>query len=405
MLVFLFGLFTLSQFIQTPIDLYTIKWATLGAFVLFLFLARGSRIYNEIAKSFRFCPEIPLLIGWCLISSIASRYKTESFLTTLTFLGGFIFFYVALPSFLKNKGNSPIWFLRTYLLIAVPFMMFNLLLLLEDPSYLLLKKLRFTGTMERGGYVGVMVLPVLLSCAALALKNRGMRKLLLMLCSAIAGMIILATNARSAWVGAVVGLLILFAMSSRKALTVTLLLALLTVSADVTINEGRAIESLRRASRIETDFTTGRMNIWESSMYLFEQAPIWGVGLKGQYLIFSDIGIGVFLGRPGHSSYVAALVELGVVGFLLFILTQAHGVIAAWRNWSATKDSIYASIVAILVSFMVISIVEGTTFGFGNTGSLLFWGLSALSVHSSFFRCSVVNKDTTDAENNRYSLL
>lgn len=61
---------------------------------------------------------------------------------------------------------------------------------------------------------------------------------------------------------------------------------------------------------VNNDLTNGRTEIWKDSMELFFEKPIFGIGLKKYYLI---------RGLDIHNTYLQYLVEMGIVGFIVFI--------------------------------------------------------------------------------------
>lgn len=74
------------------------------------------------------------------------------------------------------------------------------------------------------------------------------------------------------------------------------------------------------------DVTSGRVYLYEHALNLFNEAPILGIGWRGFY----ESSLGVInlnkLSHP-HNIYIQLLTELGIVGFLLFMIPVVYAFI------------------------------------------------------------------------------
>jgi O-antigen ligase len=132
---------------------------------------------------------------------------------------------------------------------------------------------------------------------------------------------------------------------------------------------------LDRASRIvsavseQGDQGSGRIDLWRSALTAFDQEPWFGLGAGNFYgeavsLMQQTPGVRVSFiyysagleGRPTHSIYLDALADLGVVGFVLFLLllglTGRYLFLAYRRTRRAGELDLQRMTVAITVMFI-----------------------------------------------------
>src|SRR5699024_10918747 len=71
------------------------------------------------------------------------------------------------------------------------------------------------------------------------------------------------------------------------------------------------------------DVTSGRVYLYEHAYNLFNESPILGIGWKG----CQELSIGVInsnIGSHPHNIYFQVLTELGIVGFILFMIPVVY---------------------------------------------------------------------------------
>jgi O-antigen ligase len=68
---------------------------------------------------------------------------------------------------------------------------------------------------------------------------------------------------------------------------------------------------------------TGRVSIWRDGLTSFAAHPLVGVG-SNMYRSINSVG------KVAHNSFLSVLVEVGLIGFALFVLILAIAVIKAW---------------------------------------------------------------------------
>ena len=70
------------------------------------------------------------------------------------------------------------------------------------------------------------------------------------------------------------------------------------------------VSAWQRMTSINLDNDNGRFLLWEYSLKLFQEHPIFGNGIRAMYISF---------GKASHNTYLQLLVEDGAIGFIIFI--------------------------------------------------------------------------------------
>ena len=112
-----------------------------------------------------------------------------------------------------------------------------------------------------------------------------------------------------------------------------------------------------------SDFTSGRIGIWEFSLNLWQENPILGAGYRTFELIPASHGY------TAHNIYLSILAELGVVGLFMLLVVFVIIVVSGIKSSVKTDRMLLGVIVVILASGMT----EAYLFGFGGTNSMITW--------------------------------
>ena len=106
----------------------------------------------------------------------------------------------------------------------------------------------------------------------------------------------------------------------------------------------QTLESFQRLGTTASELTEGdlnnRTNNWSEGLESFVEHPIIGVGTNMYRSVNS-------LGKVGHNSFISVLVELGLVGFLLFGIILAIVVTQAWSHPSKWDKSFWLTVFAV----------------------------------------------------------
>src|SRR5690625_2212277 len=86
------------------------------------------------------------------------------------------------------------------------------------------------------------------------------------------------------------------------------------------------------------DISSGRLTLYERSWYLFNDNPIFGIGWKE--FINNSLGlINTDEGSHPHNIYLQLLTELGILGFILFIIPVIYLYFKTYRLLRATRKA------------------------------------------------------------------
>ena len=246
-----------------------------------------------------------------------------------------------------------------------------------------LAELRQTGFHGSANYFALYQLVILPPTLVLAAMDRRpeRRPFYYAVIAFIALSVVLSQSRMGVVVLVAVALLVLllptrffFAQATQK---VTYAGTLLLIAALVAIAAPAGF--LDRASRIHTavseegDQGSGRLDLWRGALTAFEQEPWLGLGAGNFYgeavsLLQQTPGVRVSFiyysagleGRPTHSIYFDALADLGVVGFVIFILllglTGRYLFLAYRRSRRAGDRDLERMTVAIVVIFVATAI-------------------------------------------------
>jgi O-antigen ligase len=106
----------------------------------------------------------------------------------------------------------------------------------------------------------------------------------------------------------------------------------------------QTLRSFERFSTIGTELTQGDLNkrtdLWREGLATFVEHPLTGVG-SGMYRSVNSSG------KVAHNSYISVLVELGLIGFVLFGIILAIAVAQAWSHPSGWDKSFWLSLLLV----------------------------------------------------------
>jgi O-antigen ligase len=110
------------------------------------------------------------------------------------------------------------------------------------------------------------------------------------------------------------------------------------------------------------EVTTGRTRIWMQARKLFESAPGIGQGFGESYrsgpTFFDEFGNAY---QGVHNGYITLLVDLGVVGFLVYLVMVITTIWAAGRIRGREVDALLSMLIAFIVYNLVESAIDKVT--------------------------------------------
>lgn len=182
------------------------------------------------------------------------------------------------------------------------------------------------------GFVMALGLPVAWYLAGSINKNGigGFLRLLNYLYIPAALLGIALSGTRTALIASVIGMAFGLASLTRVRLFARILIFILLSSAIlILLPYVQTLESFQRLGTTGEEITAGdlnnRTNNWSEGLASFVQRPLLGVGSNMYRSINS-------LGKVGHNSFISVLIELGLIGFILFFVILMIAFVQAWRQ-------------------------------------------------------------------------
>jgi len=138
------------------------------------------------------------------------------------------------------------------------------------------------------------------------------------------------SGTRTALIAAVPGMAFGLASLTRLRLWARVAIFLLLISAvTMLIPHVQTLRSFQRFSTVATELAEGDLNqrtlLWREGLASFAEHPLLGVGSNMYRSVNS-------LGKVAHNSFLSVLVEVGLIGFVLFGMIVTIAVIQAWNQ-------------------------------------------------------------------------
>jgi O-antigen ligase len=123
---------------------------------------------------------------------------------------------------------------------------------------------------------------------------------------------------------------------------------------------------------------TTRTDLWQMKLSLAALSPIFGYGWSGSFLA-SSVAYGLY--TDSHNQYIETLVDLGIPGLIIFLSLLAYIVYLTWDLRNITNDPFFAQMSkALFTSFVgfYVTMFGIVTLETGNPTSSIFWALVGL---------------------------
>jgi len=180
----------------------------------------------------------------------------------------------------------------------------------------------------------------------------GLGRIFLAVCFFLVLMTIIMSVSRGGFIGLIAVGVYLFMRSPRKAKGYSLAVIVLVILLFIQFAPDTYWDRISTIwnPQTECDETgAGRTEIWKKGLKIFLTHPILGVGIDNFTTAY-----GISLGTPGkwsavHNSFLQIVVELGIVGIILFIFLTLGTVLKMrklqklWKNEKKLKDFIWLS--------------------------------------------------------------
>lgn len=166
---------------------------------------------------------------------------------------------------------------------------------------------------------------------------------------------ILVTGSRTGLVSLLAGAVLAMVLGLRLGWGARIALVLFAVMSLLTVNEVVPEESWVRLSTLGTEAMAGRFHgrerVWEAGIKAWDNAPIWGVGLGG----FRAAARAEGADGVAHNTFVSILVELGIIGLVLFLGILISALRTVGRMEAKERDLFLAVGAAVFVGINMLS--------------------------------------------------
>lgn len=202
--------------------------------------------------------------------------------------------------------------------------------------------------------------------------------------------ILLATQYRTGWIAAAVGLVIIELPKGHMGRRVTVIASGFCVAAGLAaLDFGRVWQRGQSDTNLST--LSGRTRMWETGLDVVERSPIVGTGLSSgtRLEVVAQLGDSLTAASTLHNTWIEILVGTGIVG----VAAAATFVVMVGRRAIAAHPSLRPCLVAVFVA-TIIRGGSGTTFELGGWMALLLVAIAYSGENSRYGTHSPINART-----------
>jgi O-antigen ligase len=258
----------------------------------------------------------------------------------------------------------------------------------------------FTANATVAGWIAVMVFPLGYDRI---LETRGRTRLLFAAGGAVLIATVIASGTRGALIGLFVAVLIVHVLRRSGWVVGAITIAVVAAGTALTLF-GPSLEAVNgvapapefgatngptstaapaapavdpgplvgRVTESRTDISSGRLDLWHTGIDLWQQKPVGGWGFGSTHVL---PGLKGGLDMSMHNAYISSLLELGVVGALLFV-----GLLAAVFSGRKLRDR--PALVAAAAIVLLNGLFESSLINLGSPVTTLAWLILAATLAS-----------------------
>ncbi|MFH1336116.1 MAG: O-antigen ligase family protein [Candidatus Zixiibacteriota bacterium] len=213
-----------------------------------------------------------------------------------------------------------------------------------------------------GGYY--MLVFLLASAIALSYKGGGIRRILDIISPGILGLSLIFSYARSAWLGAVTGMLI-FGFLQGKKFALLFTLGIIALCLAVFVIEPTSWDRIKEISLSKDKTESTRIRLWQTSLNMIKDKPIWGIGLGNFGQLFNRYKVeGRYdnYSHP-HNDFLNVAVNSGLLGLLAYLYLWAVFLYTSLKSVLKNRKtgfihSVQISGVVTMVAFLFASLFQ-----------------------------------------------
>lgn len=239
------------------------------------------------------------------------------------------------------------------------------------------------------GCLLAMLIPLAISL--IFSEKHVLKKLLYTVATGLMGICILLTGSRSSWIALGMALIIYAILSKKYKLIIGLVVVAALAYSFVPTVQSR-ISYLLDPEYIASSFRGGRFSKWPKALEMFYNSPIFGTGFGkfGGAVATNNKVKGAFY---VDNYYLKAAVEMGIFGFLAFMIALYNGVVWPLRAIRKVEDKVskgivqsgFGAMVGILFTNIVLNNFDAPSV------TTYFWTISAICVYLGFINKGPIN--------------
>lgn len=220
----------------------------------------------------------------------------------------------------------------------------------------------FSHHLTLGGYL--MLVFLLAAVLAFHARRAGVRRIIDICAPIVLGLSLVFSYARSAWLGAAAGVLAFGLLRGGKFILLLMagvvVLALLIYAIEPTTWD-RLTEMNLSKDRPEST----RIRLWQTSIRMIKDSPVWGVGLGGWGVLFHEYKVeGVYDATcHPHNDFLNVAVNAGLIGLLAYVSIWIIFLYSTIKSMAINKDNRFArsvqmGAVAAMVAFLFAGLLQ-----------------------------------------------
>jgi O-antigen ligase len=281
-----------------------------------------------------------LLLCWTLASMLWATDPTAARLTGLRFAQGVVLIFVVFSAVRERRHLK--WIVYAFLWGAALSAIVGLAGVTQPDTTDIYASGRLTGGIGDPNELAAVLIPALaFALFLLMVETRALLRWLLLAASFICAIALFRTESRGGLIGLAAMLLASLVLSGpvrARVMTMVLAISGFALAYFTLIAPPQA---LARVTALSAGGGTGRSDLWAVALDVFRAHPLFGIGAGNFPLIepsyafhnrnLPRFDLVVDTPKVVHNTYLNVLVELGVVGFILFALVIVGAFAAAFR--------------------------------------------------------------------------
>ncbi len=333
-----------------------LRYLILPIFILWVIYRGGLKVRVDLAT-------LVLFVLAVVPSIIFSDYKQQSTVKAATVL---LMFFACSVYFYSTQQHSLQALYRALLLYSYVIVFVNFIWYLTGQGF---RGGYFRGMFGNRNAAGPVFVVALLLFLAESWRKQGRYRLISISFAALSAFLVVQTQSRGAFLGAVLGVSAFLVIIIRQKFRLVCILGLIAL---IVILFWGPISQIEIVQRI-IDEGVNRDELWGEAARVIQENPLVGVGFASSEHENGSLGAE---GMNFHNSYVSMMADVGIFGVTFLIGLFVLLFIRIIRNFRRTKGAerlLFGAFFAVVIAFFGLSFGESYLLAAGNPSSFVFW--------------------------------